>query len=81
MFVVEYVLLMIACSSGLGLFGFFLGRCGRKVPIIDNRLPWTMYSGEVRHGDEDSQSHSAGIGGSTADGSNVWPRQQSRRQA
>jgi hypothetical protein len=58
MFIAEYTLIMLVCSSGLGLFGFFLGRCARKLPILDDHLPWTM---SAEHGlpGEDSQSQSA----------------------
>jgi hypothetical protein len=31
----------------MGLFGFFVGRCARKLPIIDNNLPWTMHRGQM----------------------------------
>jgi hypothetical protein len=40
--VMTYALLWLACSFGLCLFGFFVGRCARKLPIIDSRLPWTL---------------------------------------
>jgi hypothetical protein len=26
----------------LFLLGFMIGRCARRIPIIDNNLPWTM---------------------------------------
>ena len=42
-----YVLLLVACSSIMGLYGFFVGRCARKLPIIDNNLPWTMSRSQV----------------------------------
>jgi hypothetical protein len=38
-----YLLLFSTCSFITGLFGFFVGRCARKLPIIDNNLPWTMH--------------------------------------
>jgi hypothetical protein len=25
------------------MFGFWIGRCARKLPIIDDNLPWTMH--------------------------------------
>ena len=37
-----YSILWLACSVGLFLFGFFVGRCARKLPIIDSKLPWTL---------------------------------------
>jgi hypothetical protein len=42
MLIAIYALYLVACSSITGLFGFFVGRCARKLPIIDNNLPWTM---------------------------------------
>jgi hypothetical protein len=37
-----YTILWLACSFGLCLFGFFVGRCAKKLPIIDSNLPWTL---------------------------------------
>ena len=42
-----YALILIACSSILGLFGFFVGRCARKLPMIDNHLPWALHRGQI----------------------------------
>jgi hypothetical protein len=44
-----YALILIACSSILGLFGFFVGRCGRKLPLIDDHLPWAIHRGQIPH--------------------------------
>ena len=46
-----YALILIACSSILGLFGFFVGRCARKLPVIDNHLPWALHRGQIPHSD------------------------------
>jgi hypothetical protein len=27
----------------MGLFGFFVGRCARKLPVIDDKLPWAIH--------------------------------------
>jgi hypothetical protein len=48
-----YLLLLPACSFIMGLFGFFVGRCARKLPIIDERLPWTMHRGQIPLASED----------------------------
>lgn len=40
--IVIYTILWLTCSFGLCLFGFFVGRCARKLPIIDSKLPWTL---------------------------------------
>ena len=50
-----YVLLLPACSFIMGLFGFFVGRCARKLPIIDSYLPWTMHRSQIPRSVEDSQ--------------------------
>jgi hypothetical protein len=40
-----YGFALVASSFTLGLFGFFVGRCARKLPIIDDRLPWAIHRG------------------------------------
>lgn len=50
-----YLLLLPACSLTMGLFGFFVGRCARKLPILDNNLPWAMHRSQVPFTLEDSQ--------------------------
>ncbi len=50
-----YVLLLSTCSFITGLFGFFVGRCARKLPIIDNNLPWTMHRSQIPRTVEDSR--------------------------
>jgi hypothetical protein len=35
-------ILWLAYSFFLCLFSFWAGRCARKLPIIDDKLPWTM---------------------------------------
>jgi hypothetical protein len=56
MFTPAYALLLIACSSALGIFGFLIGRCARKLPMIDNHLPWTMHMGQGPGYGEDDES-------------------------
>jgi hypothetical protein len=56
MLTVTYMILLLACSSTLGLFGFFVGRCARKLPIIDDKLPWTISRGQALIPAEESQS-------------------------
>jgi len=45
--VLTYALITLASSLAVGLLGFLVGRCGRRLPIIDNNLPWTMHRGQV----------------------------------
>ncbi len=40
-----YGFVLVVSSFTLGLFGFFVGRCARKMPIIDDRLPWAIHRG------------------------------------
>jgi hypothetical protein len=42
MIVIIYAILWLASSFFLCLFSFWIGRCARKLPIIDDKLPWTM---------------------------------------
>jgi hypothetical protein len=42
-----YGFVLVASSFTLGLFGFFVGRCARKMPVIDDNLPWTLHRGQV----------------------------------
>jgi hypothetical protein len=49
------IITWLACSFGLALFGFFVGRCARKLPIIDDRLPWALSRDQTMHANEDQQ--------------------------
>jgi hypothetical protein len=43
-----YGFALVAASAVTGLFGFFVGRCARRLPVIDDNLPWTMHRGRIR---------------------------------
>lgn len=47
------------CFIIAGLFGFFVGRCGRKLPILDNNLPWAVHRGQQPYLAEDVADLSA----------------------
>jgi hypothetical protein len=47
MFTVIYLLLLPICSFILCVFGFFVGRCARKLPFIDDGLPWTLSRSQI----------------------------------
>ncbi len=49
---VTYIIAWLVCSFSLFLFGFFVGRCARKLPIIDSKLPWTLSRDQILRGDE-----------------------------
>jgi hypothetical protein len=42
-----YGFALVAISLATGLFGFFVGRCARKLPVIDDNLPWTVHRGQL----------------------------------
>jgi hypothetical protein len=42
-----YGFVLVASSFTLGLFGFFVGRCARKMPIIDDHMPWAIHRGQA----------------------------------
>jgi hypothetical protein len=46
MIVVVYTILLVICPSALCVFGFFAGRCARRIPIVDDNLPWTIHRGQ-----------------------------------
>jgi hypothetical protein len=47
MFIVIYTFLWSIASLGLFVFGFLTGRCARKLPLLDENLPWTLHGGEM----------------------------------
>jgi hypothetical protein len=47
MAVTIYAVLLLTCSVALCIFGFFVGRCARKIPILDEHLPRALHRGEV----------------------------------
>lgn len=47
MFLATCVFLWVTSLLGVFLFGFLFGRCARKLPIIDETLPWTLHWGQV----------------------------------
>ena len=42
-----YGFALVASSSTVGPFGFFVGRCARKLPVIDDHLPWAIHRVQV----------------------------------
>jgi hypothetical protein len=48
MLTVSYVFFLLPISSCiLCVFGFFVGRCARKLPVIDNGLPWAISRSQI----------------------------------
>jgi|GEM_PF-1224622 len=46
-----YMVLLLACSFTLCVFGFFVGRCARKLPILDDNLPWAVHRSQIPGGE------------------------------
>ena len=57
------IIIWLVCSFALCLFGFFVGRCARKLPIIDSRLPWTLSRDQIMHAREEQQQPCENISG------------------
>ena len=43
MFIVIYTLAWLLSALGLSLLAFLAGRFGRKLPLLDDALPWTLH--------------------------------------
>lgn len=69
MFMLLYTALWLLSALALLVFGFLAGRFARKLPVIDDALPWTLHWGEIPppsvHADE-SSAHFPGAP--------TWPR-------
>lgn len=42
-----YIAIFSALTPASCLFAFLVGRCGRKLPFLDDRIPWTMRRGQA----------------------------------
>ena len=42
-----YAALLPVCSFTVGLFGFFVGSCARKIPVLDDNLSRALYCGQL----------------------------------
>jgi hypothetical protein len=49
MFIGIYFFLLPICSFVFCVFGFFVGRCARRLPIVDNGLPWAISRSQITH--------------------------------
>ena len=47
MVITIYAVLLLTCSSTLCIFGFLVGRCARKIPILDEHLPRALYRSAI----------------------------------
>lgn len=46
MVIAIYAALLPTCSFIVGVFGFFVGRCARKIPVLDESLPRVLHRGQ-----------------------------------
>ena len=42
-----YGFALVASSSTVGPFGFFVGRCARRIPVLDDNLPWAIHRSQA----------------------------------
>jgi len=47
MIIAVYAALLPTCSFIVGAFCFFVGRCARKIPILDEALPRALHRGQL----------------------------------
>lgn len=62
MTILSWLLIMPACSVIMGTLGFWIGRCARKLPLIDDKLPWTLRRNQVPAATEDPGKSGPGAG-------------------
>jgi len=61
MFMPICILIYLSCSFILCLVSFILGRCARRLPVIDDGLPWVMSRSMISNGaDNIPGRHQAG---------------------
>lgn len=53
---------------GIFVFGVLVGRCARKLPILDETLPWTLHWGQIERACEPNMA----VSGRTA-AEKPWP--------
>jgi len=53
MLILFCMLFLPTSSAIMGLLGFWAGRCARKLPIIDDNLPWTLSRYQVSESTEE----------------------------
>jgi hypothetical protein len=51
------VLWLVCCAPVMGVLGFWVGRCARRTPIIDNSLPWAMRHFQLPQPTRDNSAH------------------------
>jgi hypothetical protein len=62
MFIVIYTLIWLAVLVVTNLVSFAIGRCGRKLPVIDYGLPWVMHRSSVPPQEHNGATSGSGAG-------------------
>jgi hypothetical protein len=75
MFLVIYTLIWLAVLVVTSLFSFAVGRCVRKLPVIDYGLPWVMHRSAVPP--QEHHGTMPGSGAGTAPRDDGWWRRPS----
>ena len=53
-----FTIVWLTCSAPvMGILGFWIGRCARRIPIIDNNLPWAMRHHHLPQQATDESTH------------------------
>jgi hypothetical protein len=47
MMLIIYAAIVLTRSVIVCIFSFWMGRCSRELPFIDDSLPWTMSRGQA----------------------------------
>ena len=59
--IILYCMLLLPVSSAImGLLGFWIGRCARRLPIIDDKLPWTLHRNQIATAAVNTAKHDSG---------------------
>ena len=66
MFIGIYTLVWLAVLATTNLFSFAVGRCARRLPVIDYGLPWVMHRSSVPPPEHSGMARS-GVGGAERD--------------
>lgn len=80
MFIVIYTLIWLACSLTICLLSFFVGRCARKLPVIDDGLPWALHRSHVPYATKGSL-HGQADGHTRPETAKHRPHPQQRHRA
>jgi hypothetical protein len=67
MFIGIYTLVWLTVLVVTNLFSFAVGRCARRLPVIDYGLPWVMHRSAVPPAGHSGAVPRSGVGGAERD--------------